>query len=118
MTPSSFEPSLDYVVVKIPRWAFEKFEKQEDKLGTQMRGVGEVMNIACGKAYSLLDLLERLSAMLDVSIEPLFEAPRAGDVRHSLASIDKAREQIGYEVGVDFDEGLRRTIEHCQSLKE
>jgi carbamoyl-phosphate synthase large subunit len=44
-TPASFEPTLDYCVVKIPRWAFEKFPGAEDKLGTQMKSVGEAMAI-------------------------------------------------------------------------
>jgi carbamoyl-phosphate synthase large subunit len=44
-TPASFEPTIDYVVVKIPKWAFEKFPGVEDSLGTQMKSVGEVMAI-------------------------------------------------------------------------
>ncbi|GAB4188655.1 MAG: carbamoyl-phosphate synthase large subunit [Roseiflexaceae bacterium] len=45
VTPASFEPSLDYVVVKIPRWAFEKFPGASPVLGPQMKSVGEVMAI-------------------------------------------------------------------------
>lgn len=48
-TLDKYTPSGDYVVVKFPRWAFEKFEGIEDRLGTQMRAVGEVMSI--GKTY-------------------------------------------------------------------
>jgi carbamoyl-phosphate synthase large subunit len=44
-TPASFEPTIDYVVVKIPRWAFEKFPGADPTLGTQMKSVGEVMGI-------------------------------------------------------------------------
>jgi carbamoyl-phosphate synthase large subunit len=44
-TPASFEPVIDYVVVKIPRWAFEKFPDASPSLGTQMKSVGEVMAI-------------------------------------------------------------------------
>ncbi len=44
-TPASFEPSIDYCVVKIPRFAFEKFEGVDDRLSTQMKSVGEVMSI-------------------------------------------------------------------------
>lgn len=44
-TPASFEPTIDYVVVKIPKWAFEKFPGVEDTLGTQMKSVGEAMSI-------------------------------------------------------------------------
>src|SRR5512140_1920518 len=45
VTPASFEPVIDYVVVKIPRWAFEKFKDASPVLGTQMKSVGEVMAI-------------------------------------------------------------------------
>src|SRR5881409_3803762 len=45
VTPACFEPVLDYVVVKIPRWAFEKFRDASPSLGTQMKSVGEVMAI-------------------------------------------------------------------------
>jgi carbamoyl-phosphate synthase large subunit len=48
-TLDKYSPSGDYVVVKFPRWAFEKFRDADDKLGTQMRAVGEVMSI--GKTY-------------------------------------------------------------------
>jgi len=44
-TPASFEPTIDYVVVKIPRWAFEKFEGADQTLTTQMKSVGEAMSI-------------------------------------------------------------------------
>jgi len=44
-TPASFEPTIDYVVVKAPRWAFEKFEGADSTLGTQMKSVGEAMSI-------------------------------------------------------------------------
>src|SRR5437763_15361704 len=45
VTPASFEPTIDYVVVKIPKWAFEKFPGADTTLGTQMKSVGEVMAI-------------------------------------------------------------------------
>ena len=49
-TPASFEPSLDYVVTKCPRFAFEKFRSASDRLGTQMKSVGEVM--ALGRTFA------------------------------------------------------------------
>ena len=49
-TPASFEPTIDYVVVKIPRFAFEKFPGASDTLGTSMKSVGEVM--AIGRSFS------------------------------------------------------------------
>src|SRR5690606_10366838 len=44
-TPASFEPTIDYVVTKIPRWAFEKFRGSDDLLTVQMKSVGETMSI-------------------------------------------------------------------------
>ena len=61
-TPASFEPTLDYVVVKIPRFTFEKFPQTKAQLGTQMKSVGEVMSIgstfkeALGKAIRSLEV--------------------------------------------------------------
>ena len=61
-TPASFEPTLDYVVVKIPRFTFEKFPQTKPELGTQMKSVGEVMSIgstfkeALGKAMRSLEI--------------------------------------------------------------
>ena len=61
-TPASFEPSLDYVVVKVPRWAFEKFPRADPRLTIQMKSVGEAMAIgrtfseAFGKAIRSLEI--------------------------------------------------------------
>jgi carbamoyl-phosphate synthase large subunit len=62
LTPASFEPTIDYVVVKVPRWAFEKFPRADRTLTTQMKSVGEVMAIgrtfkeAFMKAFASLEL--------------------------------------------------------------
>jgi carbamoyl-phosphate synthase large subunit len=62
LTPASFEPTIDYVVVKVPRWAFEKFPQADRTLTTQMKSVGEVMAIgrtfkeAFLKAFRSLEL--------------------------------------------------------------
>src|SRR5687767_1641333 len=62
LTPASFEPTIDYVVVKVPRWAFEKFPHADRTLTTQMKSVGEVMGIgrtfkeAFMKAFASLEL--------------------------------------------------------------
>ena len=45
-TPASFEPTLDYVAAKIPRWPFDKFRTADSRIGTQMKGTGEVMSLA------------------------------------------------------------------------
>ena len=62
-TPASFEPTIDYVVTKIPKWAFEKFPGADDVLGTQMKSVGEVMAIGRTFKESLFKGLRSLEAV-------------------------------------------------------
>ena len=60
LTPASFEPSIDYVVTKIPKFAFEKFRQADDRLTTQMESVGEVMGIGRTFQESLQKALQSL----------------------------------------------------------
>ncbi len=69
MTPASFEPTIDYVVTKIPKWAFEKFPGAEDVLGTQMKSVGEVMAIGRTFKESLFKGLRSLEAVKPLRLE-------------------------------------------------
>lgn len=62
-TPASFEPTIDYIVTKIPKWAFEKFPGSEDVLGTQMKSVGEIMAIGRTFKESLFKGLRSLEAV-------------------------------------------------------
>ena len=64
-TPASFEPSIDYVVTKIPRFAFEKFPQADDRLTTQMKSVGEVMAIGRSFQESLQKALRGLEVGAD-----------------------------------------------------
>lgn len=68
-TPASFEPTIDYVVTKIPKWAFEKFPGSEDILGTQMKSVGEVMAIGRTFKESLFKGLRSLEAVKPLRLE-------------------------------------------------
>ncbi|HRR56148.1 MAG TPA: carbamoyl-phosphate synthase large subunit, partial [Acidobacteriota bacterium] len=111
-TPASFEPTLDYVVVKIPKWNFEKFPEAEPVLGTQMKSVGEVMAIgrtfreAFGKAVrsletgkSLADEVGEKEELREHLVQPnprrpafLLRALREGyrvDDLHALTKIDR-----------------------------
>ncbi|HML16533.1 MAG TPA: carbamoyl-phosphate synthase large subunit [Bryobacteraceae bacterium] len=124
-TPACFEPTIDYVVVKIPRWQFEKFPGAEPVLGTQMKSVGEVMAIgrtfkqALGKGMRSLETGKSDGATRYVRelIEPRLITPnpdRLGYIRyafecgytedqvHALTSIDpwflrNVREQVDLE---------------------
>ncbi len=64
-TPASFEPTIDYVVTKVPRFAFEKFRQADDRLTTQMKSVGEVMAIGRTFAESLQKALRGLETGVD-----------------------------------------------------
>lgn len=79
-------------------------------------GHGEVVNVACGERYSLNELVQVLNEILKTNIKPLYADPRAGDVKHSLADIERARELLGYEVRVSLREGLTRTVEWFSKL--
>ena len=71
---------------------------------------GEVFNVACGRSYSLLDLIAAINDVLGTTMAPRFAPDRPGDVRDSLADISKARLLLGYGATIDFADGLRRTI--------
>jgi nucleoside-diphosphate-sugar epimerase len=71
---------------------------------------GEVINVACGGRVSLLELLRSLQLILCQNVQPVFAAPREGDVRDSQADIFKARQLLGFSPSVTFEEGLRRTV--------
>jgi carbamoyl-phosphate synthase large subunit len=81
-TPASFEPTIDYVVAKIPKWNFEKFRDTEDVLGTQMKSVGEVMAIGRTFKEALFKGLRSLEA-----VTPL----RLRDVPHDVLQRKLAR---------------------------
>jgi len=72
-TPASFEPTIDYVVVKIPKWDFEKFREAEDVLGTQMKSVGEVMAIGRTFKEALFKGLRSLEAVKPLRLEDVSE---------------------------------------------
>jgi len=84
---------------------------------TAPQAAGEMMNIACGDSTSLLDLIRLINEILGKNVKPLFHPPRSGDVKHSLADIAKAKEILGYETVVPFNEGLKRTIQWYQGNK-
>jgi UDP-glucose 4-epimerase len=71
--------------------------------------VGGVFNIACGASFTVSDLYERLAGILGFTAPPKHEPPRPGDVKHSSAAIEQARERLGFEASIDYQVGLERT---------
>jgi UDP-glucose 4-epimerase len=83
---------------------------QANLLAAEALGVsGRVYNVARGERTTLLGLVEHLNVLLGVRIAPQFTAPRAGDVKHSLADIHRAVTDLGYDPRTDIPTGLR----HC-----
>ena len=78
---------------------------------TAPRASGEVINVAVGGRISINELCATMARILGSTAAPEHTAPRAGDVRDSQADITKARDLLGYEPIVSFDEGLRLTLE-------
>jgi nucleoside-diphosphate-sugar epimerase len=72
---------------------------------------GEVVNIACGQAVTVNAIITLINELLGKQIKPVYDPPRPGDVKHSLADIAAARTLIGFEPVVLFHEGLEKSIE-------
>lgn len=77
---------------------------------TATGAVGETINLAAGGRIALNDLVAQLNTIMETELPPSYTAERKGDIMHSRASIEKARELLGYEPIVSFAEGLRRTV--------
>ena len=75
------------------------------------KAAGEFFNIACGKTYSLLDMIAVLEKLCGHKLDRAHQPARAGDVRKTWADIRKAKRLLGYKPQVGFEEGLRRTWE-------
>jgi UDP-glucose 4-epimerase len=76
---------------------------------------GESVNVGCGSRISLLDIIERLEALLGHRVERRHTPARAGDVPHTLADVSHAKRVLGYEPLVGFDEGFRRTVDYFKT---
>ncbi|MYD43096.1 MAG: carbamoyl-phosphate synthase large subunit [Gammaproteobacteria bacterium] len=85
-TPASFEPSIDYVVTKLPRFAFEKFEQADDRLTTQMKSVGEAMSFGRTFKESLHKALRSSETDL-TGFNPIINVESADDERNLVANL-------------------------------
>lgn len=73
---------------------------------------GRAYNVACGERTTLNQLLATLARLAGREVTPVYAPPRAGDIRESLASIERAHAELGYAPTVGVEEGLRRLLEH------
>jgi UDP-glucose 4-epimerase len=76
---------------------------------------GRVFNVATGVRTDLNETFQILKKLIGYTGDVKYEAERAGDVKHSLADLSRAQKHLGYEPKVDFEEGLRRTVEWYKS---
>lgn len=79
---------------------------------------GKVYNIACGERHSLLETYEILAELLSFKTPVAFAEPRAADIKHSLADIGLATEDLGYRPSVGFIEGLKCTVDWYRTQLE
>lgn len=78
------------------------------------RANGKVYNVACGQRTTLLSLVEMLNELMGTRLAAAHVSDRPGDVKHSLADIERARSDLGYAPTTDMRTGLRRCIEWAQ----
>ena len=71
----------------------------------------EVFNIACGGNITLNQVWQNIKDMAPINISPIYRKERKGDVKHSLADVSKARNKLGYDPNVDFNNGLKMTYQ-------
>ncbi|WP_206486384.1 carbamoyl-phosphate synthase large subunit [Thalassotalea sp. G2M2-11] len=113
-TPASFEPTIDYVVTKIPRFNFEKFAGSEDRLTTQMKSVGEVMAIGRNQQESMQKALRGLEVGA-TGFDPQVDVSQPGAKTKIMHELQEAgAERIWYvadafRLGLSVDEVFRLT---------
>ena len=107
-TPASFEPTIDYVVTKVPRFAFEKFPQANDRLTTQMKSVGEVM--AIGRTFQ--ESFQKALRGLETGVDGLNQRTRDRETLEKELG-DPGPERIWY-VGDAFENGF--TLEEVHRL--
>lgn len=78
---------------------------------------GEAINIACGKRTSLNQLLKILKEILGSEVSPIYQEPRKGDIRHSLADISKGKQILNFDPKVEIEVGLKKTVEYFQKQR-
>ena len=105
-TPACFEPALDYVVTKMPRFPFDKFDTAENRLGTQMKATGEVMSICTNFEGALMKAIRSLEQHVDSLIFGDYDKLTDDELLKELEKIDDLRIYVIAEAirrGFDYD---------------
>lgn len=79
------------------------------------RGLGEIINIACGESYTINQTINFINQALNTRIEPIYQTNRVGEIKHSKADITKAQEILGYQPVVKFPDGIKETVQWYQT---
>lgn len=79
--------------------------------------INQIYNIACGHRTSLNELWHYIKSLTNCHVEAIHGPSRPGDIAHSLANIEKAKNLLGYSASIDIKEGLKRTLDWYQNLK-
>ena len=106
-TPASFEPSIDYVVTKIPRFDFEKFPQADSRLTTQMKSVGEAM--AVGRTFQ--ESLQKALRSLETGLAGLDDIPAGRDDRQTIERVRRELRNPGAQRLQYLAEALRRGMD-------
>ncbi|MER3601847.1 MAG: carbamoyl phosphate synthase large subunit [Nitrososphaerota archaeon] len=103
VTKAFFEPALDYLALKVPRWDFGKFERPDRRIGTQMKSVGEVMAIA----RSFEEALQKAARMLDIGRRGFLDDEEAAmDVGEVLERLRHPTDSYLFDLGRALELGL------------
>jgi nucleoside-diphosphate-sugar epimerase len=81
------------------------------------KAAGQMFNIATGRRITLNQTFKLLQGLTGYSGQPIYGPERGGDIKHSLADISKAETNLGYKPAVDFEEGLKRTVDWYRSIQ-
>src|SRR5271163_1082590 len=81
------------------------------------QAAGQVFNVATGRRVTLNETFKQLQSLTSYSGAPLYAAERGGDIKHSLADISLAEKHLGYKPKVNFEEGLRKTVDWYRSTR-
>ncbi len=120
VTSACFEPALDYIVVKMPRFDFRKFERVRRELGSQMKSVGEVM--AIGRSFE--EAIQKAIRMLDIGRDGILDYVPLGSIELIENSLVHPTDQILFHIaealaiGVSVEEINRRTWVDCWFLSK
>lgn len=96
-TYACFEPSIDYVVVKFPKWPFDKFVYAKRRLGTQMKATGEVMSIGTSFEQAMMKSVRGIELGLDTMSIPEYEGKSDSEIHDLLSVVDDRRIFAVYE---------------------